>query len=316
MNMSAVRYASKTVPQLSLSTLKDLLKAGEKGELMEQQFEVPPSTAQKILDGLNSSNRSINETHTRSLVRDINNDNWVAANGSMVSFDRNGKLLDGQHRLSAIVQSNQPLRLSIKFGMPENAKKVIDTGRKRTQQDYIRMTEGADAKYKAERASVARLIYGFIHDQERPASYCNNNKPTQSDLSAILEEYPDIMECVSSVYATGHVGKIVIQSYPAFVAFLANRTPNADKVPQFLDLLTSGANMPATHPIHVVRNRLLTREEFRYQRNKERTIGLLIRAWNMFVKGEMTSNKMHTPDALIPMDGLTHIGNHPLYNNI
>lgn len=316
MNIPSVRYASKTVPTLSVSALKDLLKAGEKGELLEQQYDVPPTTAKRILEGLNTGNRSLNEGHIRSLTRDINSDNWVPASGSMVTFDRSGKLLDGQHRLSAIILSGKALRLSLKFGMPEAAKKVIDTGRKRTAVDYLRMTEGPDAKYKLERASVARLIYGFLNDQEHPASYSSNNKPTQSDISEILEEYDtEIMECVSSVYASGHIGKVVIQSYPAFVAFLARRTPHADKVPQFLELLTNGANMSNTHPIHVVRNRLLTNPDLRYQKSKEKTIGLLIRAWNLFVRDESTSNKMHTPAALVPMEGLTHIGNTALYTN-
>lgn len=314
MSPATARYAPKKAPVLTVTALKELIKLGQKGELLEQQFMVPPTVAKKILDGLNASNRSLNDVHSKSLSRDINNKNWIESTGAMVTFDAAGRLLDGQHRLNAISFSDVPLRLSLKFGLPEEAKKVIDTGRKRTQIDYIRMVEGQEAKYKAERSSVARLIYGFLKDPEHPYNYASNYKPTQSDLIAISDEFGQgILDAVQSVYAPGHMGRIVIQSYPAFLGFLASYTPHADKVPQFFELLASGANMGADHPIMVCRNRLLTRDEFRVQKNKERTLGLLIRTWNLWVRGEKTSNKMHTPDALVRMEGLTTIGKHKIY---
>ncbi len=308
------RQTGPKAPSLSASHLKTNIKAGEQGELQEQRFLITPIIAKHILDKYNHRNRSLNETHLASLVRDIKHGHWIASTVTMVSFAQNGQLIDGQHRLAAIVKAKTPLPLSLKFGLDDAAQRVIDTGRKRTYSDYIAMTEGLDAKYKTERASVTRLLYGFLHDQERPHVYTNNNKPTQSDLYEVSSEFgEDIAEAVAAVFSPGAIPKVVVGSYAAFVYLLAKKSTYGEHAKEFFDLLGTGANLDSDDPIMVVRNRLLTREEFRNQKTKDRTIGLLIKGWNHWVNGDSVSNKMHNPEQLIPVKGLKKIGKHRLY---
>lgn len=308
------RAAGSKAPSLSARSLNANLKAGEQGELQEQRFLITPIIAKHILDKHNHANRSLNETHLSSLVRDIKRGHWIGSTGTMVSFAQNGQLIDGQHRLAAIVKSRTPLPLSLKFGLDVAAQRVIDTGRKRTYSDFIAMTEGLDAKYKTERAAVTRLVYGFLHDQTNPHLYANNNKPTQSDLYDVAAEFNhDISEAVSTTLGPGLVQKVVIGSFAAFVAVLAKHSDYSEHVKDFFHLLGTGANLEADDPIMVVRNRLMMRSEFRDQKDKDRTIGLLIKAWNMWIEGKPASPKMHTPDALVPMVGLARMGKHKLY---
>ena len=308
------RVAGTRVPSLSASTLKANLKAGENGELQEQRFVVSPIMAKQILDKHNHRNRSLNDAHLSSLVRDIKRGHWIESTGTMISFAQNGQLIDGQHRLAAIVKAKKPLALSLKFGLDERSQRVIDTGRKRTYSDFIAMTEGLDAKYKTERAAVTRLVYGFLHDQTNPHLYANNNKPTQSDLYDVSAEFnQDISKAVSTVLGPGLVQKVVIGSFAAFVAVLAMHSDYSEHVGEFFHLLGTGANLEADDPIMVVRNRLMMRAEFRDQKEKDRTIGLLIKCWNLWIDGDSVTNKMHTPDALVPMVGLTRMGKHRLY---
>lgn len=304
----------RTPPTLSTEGLKTLLKEGKQGETLERKFTVTPSMAKMILEKHNDQNRNINTTHLMSLVRDIRNGNWIEGTGTMISFSQNGQLIDGQHRLGAIAKAKTPLNLSFKFGLSDEAQRVIDTGRKRTYSDFIAMREGLDAKYKAERASVTRLLYGFLYDQERPHVYTNNNKPTQSDLYKVSEEFgEEIMEAVSKILSSGHMHRVVIGSYAVFVYLLATHTTHADKADEFFELLATGANMSTDNPIMVTRNRLMTREDFRVQKNKDRTLGLLVKTWNMWVRGETTSPKMHNPEHMPPMEGLTKLGKRKLY---
>jgi hypothetical protein len=304
----------KAVP-MSATSFKTLLKAGEKGETPERRVLCTSELASHILTNYNTANRSLNDAHLQSIVRDIKNGNWIDGTGTMVSFSKSGELIDGQHRLAAIAKAKKPLPLSFKFGLDEAAKRVIDTGRKRTYADLIAMTEGLDAKYKTERASVTRLLFGFLHDQERPHVYTNNNKPTQSDLFGVSEEFGDaVAEAVSTTMGPGHVQRVVIGSYAAFVFLLAKHSEHGDRAEEFFHLLGSGANMDADNPIMVVRNRLLTRDEFRSQKTKDRTIGLLVKAWNLWVNGEKVSSKMHSPDHVLPVAGLQKLGKRKLYS--
>lgn len=317
--MSSHTTASKRhpqkVPNLSQTGLRNLLKTGEKGETIEQQYVVTPTVANFILSKLNGTNRTLNDTHLASIVRDIKAGNWVEGTGSMVSFAKNGELVDGQHRLGAIVRSKTPLRLSFKFGISEDAKRVIDTGRKRTFADFITMTEGHDAKYKTERASVTRLVYGFLHDQHHPHGYTNNIvKPTQSDLYTIAEEFhEDIADAVQKALGPGHVQKVTVGSYAAFVYLLAAASDYGDYAQEFMGHLSTGANMEANNPIMVARNRLLTRDEYRSAKNKDRTIGLLVKTWNLWIRDKTVSAKMHSPDEVPKVIGLDKLGRHKLY---
>lgn len=311
---SATKRKVRKAPTLSTAGLRTLIKTGAREETLEQRFVITPAVAKHILEKHNQSNRSLNENHISSLVRDIKNGHWIEGTGTMVSFAQNGQLIDGQHRLGAIVKSKTPLRLSLKFGLDESAQRVIDTGRKRTYSDFIAMTEGLDAKYKTERASVTRMLYGFLHDQAHPHSFTNNNKPTQSDLYEVAVQFNDaITEAVTSTLGPGHVQKVVVGSYAAFVAVLANASDYSIHTSRFFELLGTGANLDADDPIMVVRNRLLTRDEFRNQKTKDRTIGLLIKCWNLWIQDEKTTNKMHNPDSLPKMVGLTKLGKHRLY---
>lgn len=308
------RQTGTKKPSLSASLLKANLRAGEQGELQEQKFVITPIIAKHILDKHNHRNRSLNDTHLSSLVRDIKRGHWIEGTGTMISFSQNGQLIDGQHRLAAIVKSKTPLPMSLKFGLSDAAQRVIDTGRKRTYGDFIAMTEGLDAKYKTERAAVTRLLYGFLHDQTNPHLYANNVKPTQSDLYDVAEEFnADISEAVSTVLGPGLVQKVVIGSFAAFVAVLAKHSDYSPHIKDFFHLLGTGANLDSDDPIMVVRNRLMTREEFRDQKTKDRTIGLLIKGWNLWIEGKSASHKMHNPDSLVPMVGLTRMGKHRLY---
>lgn len=311
---STPKAASKKLPALTATSLKSLIKAGTQEETPERRFTVTPAIAKLILEQHNPKNRSINEPHLASLVRDIRNGNWVESTGTMISFARNGQLIDGQHRLGAIVRTGTPLRLSLKFGLDEAAQRVIDTGRKRTYSDFIAMTEGLDAKYKTERASVTRLLYGFLRDQSRPHVYTNNNKPTQSDLYEVAVEFnDDISGAVSTTLGPGQIHKIIIGSYAAFIYILTSHSVHGDRAKEFIELLATGANMEADDPIMVVRNRLMTRDEFRSQKTKDRTIGLVIKGWNHWIRGDKVSSKMHNPDSLPPVAGLTQLGSHKLY---
>ena len=306
--------ALKQPPTLTASTLKSNLKSSSSRELLEQRFTVPPIMAKHILDNHNHRNRTLNEHHLSSLVRDIRKGNWIDGTGSMISFSKDGSLIDGQHRLAAIVAAKKPLKLSVKFGLEEAAQRVIDTGRKRTYSDFIAMSEGLDAPYKAERASVTRMLFGFLNDQDTPCLFAKHHKPTQSDLIDVAREFStDIAKSVSLVCGPGLVPKVVIGSHAALVAVLIRHSDYSAYAPEFFDLLGSGANLDSDDPIMIVRNRFMTKPEFRSSHMKDASIGLLIKCWNHWINGDQVSNKMHSPDKLVPMVGLTKLGTHKLY---
>ena len=122
---------------------------------MRFQIEnVTPAKAEKWLNK-NVSNRRISDVTVNAYARDIEAGNWAVTPHAII-FNVNGDLLDGQHRLSAIVQSGKTVKMVVVRGCSHDVRKYIDRGRKRSLSDRLKM-EGADGRVSL-KAAVASLL--------------------------------------------------------------------------------------------------------------------------------------------------------------
>jgi hypothetical protein len=308
---------AKTCPKLDQSSLKRLLRASIHDELVEVQYMISPDMAKYILDNHNKTNRSLNANHKSSLARDMKAGNWLPATGASITFDSNGSLVNGQHRLTGIVDSGITCRMSIKFGCNPKSRLVEDSGRRRGPADVMTSMEGKQAKQRFERASVARMIYGFKIDPEHPHTASINHKPTQTELyKAYTDHREAINESVDFALQHGLVG-VTIVSYAAFLRLLMKQSAHADKVDGFFEKLASGANLNIDDPIMVVRNRLTMRkDEFRNQKHKDKTLGMMVKGWNHYVAGKPMTTKTHTPNCMLRINGLDAFDGIPIYEGI
>ena len=92
-----------------------------------------PKKAKELLEQ-NINNRPINKTYVNYLVEQIKNKNFIRV-GDCISIDKYGELLNGQHRLYAIVLAGIPVKVDIKYGTDPKAKYYQNTGRPTTLND-------------------------------------------------------------------------------------------------------------------------------------------------------------------------------------
>jgi len=111
---------------------------------------VTPELAKYYLES-NVKNRSVRDRHVVKMISDMTNKRWEETHMG-IGFDENGVLVDGQHRLYAIIQSNTPQWILITTGLSENARSVIDIGAKRKAADFL---PGA---YRDMRSSAIRYL--------------------------------------------------------------------------------------------------------------------------------------------------------------
>jgi len=86
-------------------------------------------------------NRKIRPGYIEFLRKEIEQGRWEFT-AEAIRFDVNGDLIDGQHRLNAIIQANSPVTLLIVRGLSPKVFYKIDTGMNRTLAD----TTGVPAK--------------------------------------------------------------------------------------------------------------------------------------------------------------------------
>lgn len=100
---------------------------------------VTPGLAREWL-GRNEGNRNLKQLKIAAYVRDILAGKWMVT-GEAIKFDWNGRLIDGQNRLHAIIKANKPVVLLVVRGLDPDSQKVLDTGAKRSAADALKMSD-------------------------------------------------------------------------------------------------------------------------------------------------------------------------------
>ena len=76
---------------------------------------ITPEQAAAYLSN-NAKHRPIKDKKVLEYMGEMQNGNWKL-NGKTLTFDRNGRLLNGQHRLSACVKAGVPLTILVIRGL-------------------------------------------------------------------------------------------------------------------------------------------------------------------------------------------------------
>ena len=84
----------------------------------------------------NNNNRPLRQNHIRLLASDIKNGDWQITHQG-IAFDSTGRLIDGQHRLHAIIQAGVAIQILVTRGCSSSSFSILDRGANRTPSDII-----------------------------------------------------------------------------------------------------------------------------------------------------------------------------------
>lgn len=114
------------------------LSAIKRTEFWCERWSISPQEAVALLGTANTTNRDLNRTLVRQLASDLVKGQWKF-NGEALKFDSNGRLVDGQHRLTACRESQIALETVVCGGFAPEVFDTIDTGKKRNLQDILKI---------------------------------------------------------------------------------------------------------------------------------------------------------------------------------
>jgi len=114
-----------------------------------QVITVTPDMAREWLAKNMKHNRPVMKNTVHGYARQMRNGTWNLTHQG-IAFDENGELIDGQHRLSAIVEANIPVKMNVTYNVHRAQGEVftIDMGRKRTFANVIAMSGIDDPVYR------------------------------------------------------------------------------------------------------------------------------------------------------------------------
>lgn len=127
-----------------------------------EEVLVTPEMAKKFLEK-NDVNRRYEPKRAASYSKDMLAGKWEL-NGEDIAISTSGNLKNGQHRLSAIIIANIPVKLGIKFDVPENIT-IYDKGRNRSTSDTL-AAKGFDKNLSSSIIiAMIRLHYTYCFSQ-------------------------------------------------------------------------------------------------------------------------------------------------------
>lgn len=131
-----------------------------KNETPESQVQftlitVTPTEAKAMLNTLDGRQRWLKDSHVDFLFRQMANGEWRPDTAEPVKISTEGKLLDGQHRMAAIVKYGMPVKLWVATNVPADVYNVLDNGVSRTPSDQLKAMH---SKYPRDTAAVIRQL--------------------------------------------------------------------------------------------------------------------------------------------------------------
>jgi hypothetical protein len=237
---------------------------------------VTPKLASQWL-GSNDGNRNVRERVVSAYVRDMKAGRWRLT-GEAVKFAHDGRLLDGQHRLRAIVAANKPIPMLVVRGLSDEAQEVIDSGAARTAGDALRMR--GEGNYAA-LAAGARLAMQY---QDGRLYQGGNTKYTHSEIIEFLAKHTDMRTAVD--IACGYSKQIDIPLSVLSLSVWRLMQVDPSDCAAFFSRLADKTGLTKGDAVLALLNRLTEVRRSNRQLDRGDYLSLVFRAWNYWRTGK------------------------------
>lgn len=120
---------------MTTSTAPDMTPVALLTKPSVSYVHVTPDQAARWLTG-NIVNRNLREKKVNQFASDMEQGHWTLSNDA-ICFAPDGRLLNGQHRLTAIVRSESTILMLVARNMPPETMATMDSGSARTAADAL-----------------------------------------------------------------------------------------------------------------------------------------------------------------------------------
>ncbi len=195
---------------------------------------ITPACAAEYLSRNHPKNRPLREFRVKKWVEEIKKGRWLVTHQG-IAFDEEGKLVDGQHRLTAVISAGKEVKMMVTRGVDVSTFAVLDQGAQRSAADIL----GRGQRFVA----ALRCYVGLETYNSQYAAV------TTSDLEERLQRgVPHLEHMLQTVKANRGAARYLVA--PVFAA-LAYAWPVAPSVVEdFAEQIRSGELISRTDPAY------------------------------------------------------------------
>lgn len=261
-------------PFLFLTTMK-----------IERVF-VSPEFAASLLKK-NTKNRPLSPSVVARYTSEIKEGKWKEETGELIKISSDGNVLDGQHRLTAIVKAGIGLFFHVATDVSDDVFDVLDTGKRRNGADSVAIF---GEKYSTPIAAAITAECWIF-------SECKGKRGLSN--SEIVEKYKESKERWAEcgfigVGLSNSISRALSPSWAVAFLFHFSRIDHGEAI-EFMRQLCEGKGIK-NNSIHLLRRRLIdAKVSKQFRLTDELLIGLVLKTWNAFRRGHEISQLRYKP---------------------
>lgn len=246
---------------------------------------ITPETAKEIMNAYEAStfaNRTKTPSKVRKMAEEMKSGEWVYT-GEPIIFDNEGILIDGQHRMSAVINSGTTQKFVIVFGLPRKSVIKIDSGSNRP--DNARITiDLQDKNYHLCSAIIKQKLQfdnGCASYGQASINQKAGDKEKKAEYLAHKEFYLDVVKYAKYIehYSSKNLKSVEVGSIYAYLVLTLGY--EEETIKEFFNHFTNRPLAPK-----VINNAC---ESLPKAQRTERT-NIYLRTFNAYMRG----NKVRT----------------------
>lgn len=243
--------------------------------------EITPALATEWLKR-NTRNRSLRQHKVEAYTAAMQRGEWRESRDP-IEFDEDNNLINGQHRLSAIIKSGLTIKNPIRTNVPADDMAVIDTGLSRKASDVLALTGHSNSTGLAAAAKTWYLWHTIPSlTMLRAGSRVVNNEL----ILRVVEDQPDLLHSVEFINKYKNSFNLVPPAAMAAVHYEIVLKHSRDKANEFFRELAEGFGLQPGSPILALRNVLIKSSTSVAKRATEERMAWLIHGFNKWNIGE------------------------------
>ena len=242
---------------------------------------ITPSLAKEMLVN-NTHNRKVSELKVHMWAESMKRGEWTL-NGEAIKIADDGTILDGQHRLYAVIESGVTIQSLVVSGLPKQSQETMDTGKQRTLADVLTLRGYKNAH---DLSSVVLALIRWEKYSPATAFRSSTQYPvTNGEAIQFIEQHPSVVDIPGRVGTCSRYSRISRKILGVLYYKFSEVSP--ENVDFFFDKLENGSGMEQYDPILVLRNTVARlRSTHHGALNPTYIAAIVIKAWNLYISGD------------------------------
>jgi hypothetical protein len=260
---------------------------GSDRNIIAEVITITPSDAAAWLK-CNKNNRPVRKNHVAFLAREILEGNWQV-NGQAIVIADDEQILDGQHRLLAVIEAGKNIQTLVVYGITPEAFRTIDTGAVRTGADALTLHFQEVPQYLIKSISTAvqwceKMERGNIRGGGRVMKLSN------TDVIDYVKKHMTLIQCAETLQGYPQEARPLSlgMGVALYEMFQRKHTEQADT---FLRGLYTGENLERTDPEYLLRNAFIRDAERVAKFPLAIRMRMVIKGWNWRRRGNTTASR-------------------------